>query len=204
MQAGRANVCGDMDQLATGITDLDWCLAIAITPLLGRLHVGDRAMRGHYASKVQDQAMVGVAFDPHPAACHLHVQARAHGRAQHGNQVDVGVIKSCGQHIGIGQRTQAPTLEVGQHSLALLLWRLACHALSSHPVLAQDFGNVLGVLDACAKQQPGFAKTGQANNLLDHALVVVVGIHSGLQLGLDKLTTTFVDASHIQLGLGHF
>ena len=139
---------------------------------------------------------------PHAPACHLHIQAGAHGRAQHGDQVDVWVIEAGSQHVGIGEGLQPSGLEVGQHALALLLGRLACHALSSHPMLAHDCGDVLGVLHTCAKHQPRLALACQLDDLAHHALVVVLSVHSGLQLGLDELPATLVHASGVQLGLG--
>ena len=191
-----------MHQLTAVIAHLDWCLAIAIATLLWWLHIGDRAMRLDHTGKVEHQAVVGVALDPHATACHLHIQTGAHGRAQHHHQIDVWIVKAGRQHIGICERTHTTCLEVGQHALALFLWCLASHALSSHTLLAQDFGHVLGMLHASTEKQPRLSLTGQSHDLMHHGLIFVVGIHSGLQLGLDELATTLLHARHIQLGLG--
>ena len=61
---------------------------------------------------------------------------------------------------------------------------------------------MVGVLDACTEHQPGLSITGQLDHLAHHTLVVVVGVHSGLQLGLDELTASFMHASGVQLCLG--
>ena len=79
--------------------------------------------------------MIGVRLHAHPTACHLHIQARAHRRAQHGDQVNVRVIEAGGQHIGVCQGSQAAGLEVCKDLLALFLRRLACHALGRNAVL---------------------------------------------------------------------
>ena len=116
-------------------------------------------MRSHHPREVQHQAVIGVALDSHSSPRHLHIQTGAHRWAQHGDQVNVRVIKAGGQHIGIGKRTQTASFEVGNHALAFFLWCLTRHALSRHTLLAQDFCNVLRVLDASAENQPCFAVT---------------------------------------------
>ena len=135
MAAGRAVGHRDGAQLATVVADLDRRFTVAVACLLWRLHRGNRTVGGHHASKVQHQAVVGVAFDPHPSACHLNVQAGAHGGAQHGDQVNVRVVKSGGQDIGVGQGEQTASLKVGKHSLAFLLRRFTRYAVSGNAVL---------------------------------------------------------------------
>ena len=69
-------------------------------------------------------------------------------------------------------------------------------------MLTQDFGHMLGMLHTSAEHQPGLAVASQGQHLAHHLLVVVVRVHSGLQLGLNKLTASLVHTSHIQLGPG--
>jgi hypothetical protein len=69
-------------------------------------------------------------------------------------------------------------------------------------MLAQDFGNVLRVLDSSAEHQPGLAITRQCNHLLHHGLILVIRIDRGLKLGLDELPAALMHPCCVQFGLG--
>jgi hypothetical protein len=60
-----------MDKLPALVTDLDWCLAIAIAAFLRRLDVGDRAMRLDHPGEVQHQAVGFAGIGPHSPNGHL-------------------------------------------------------------------------------------------------------------------------------------
>ena len=143
-----------------------------------------------------------MALDPHASACHLHIQAGAHRRAQHSNQINVWIIKTSGQHVGVGERRYFSLFVESQNGFTLRFGRFTSYALRYHALLIKRVSNVLRMLYASAKEQPRLALTGQRNDLLHHRLILVVGIHSRLQLGLNELTSPLMHASHVQLGLG--
>ena len=96
--------------------------------------------------------MISVALGAHPAACHLHIKACAHRWAQHGNQIDVGVIKAGGQHIGVRQRTDPPRLKLGQDPVTLCLGCVAGYTRSRDTLMRQLKADVLRVFDTGAKK----------------------------------------------------
>jgi hypothetical protein len=63
--------------------------------------------------------VIGVALGTQTPARHLDVKAWRHGGAQHGNQVNVRVIKPGGQHIGVRQAADSARLEFANDALAL-------------------------------------------------------------------------------------
>ena len=199
--ASWALLGADMHQLPAQFANLDRSFSIAFAFALGWLDRRDWTMRLHHACKVQHQAVIGVAFDAHPSAGHLDVKAGAHGRTQHGDQIDVRIIKASGQHIGIGQRTQAPSLKVGQHSIALCLWRGSCDAGCLNTMRSKHPSHVLRVLNASAEKQPSLAIASQFDDLTHHAQIVLVGVNCCLQFALDKLTATLMHARRIERGL---
>ena len=62
---------------------------------------------------------------------------------------------------------------------------------------------MVGVLHACAEEQPRLAVTRKRNHLAHHALVLVLGVDRCLKLCLDVLATSLVDSFGGQLELRH-
>ena len=161
---------------AAGRAELGRCLALAAAlwePALDRV---DRTHVHRRVGEVSPQAVGLAGRQTHAAAGDLHVQHRALGGAQQGDEVQLRHVEAGGQHGHVDEAADLALAECTDQLRPLALGRLGADHLGHHATAAQGVANVLGVLNRHGEHQPALALGRELHDLVAGGLDQRLGV----------------------------